>query len=99
MSYYRQPEFYRSFRCMGGKCPGTCCAMWTINWKSEEVERLKNADCSPELRALIDSSFMASKDKDTMWVDLKKRERNEMSVTGRKWFVPHSERAWRGVSF
>lgn len=72
MSYYRQPEFYRSFRCMGGKCPGTCCAMWTINWKSEEVERLKNADCSPELRALIDSSFMASKDKDTMWVDLKK---------------------------
>ena len=57
MSYYRQPEFYRSFRCMGGKCPGTCCAMWVINWRSEEVERLKNAECSPELNALIEKSF------------------------------------------
>lgn len=62
MSYYRQPEFYHDFRCMGGSCPSTCCAVWNIGWKPEEIERLKQADCSPELRSLIDSSFIEDRD-------------------------------------
>lgn len=57
MAYYRQPEFYRSFHCMGGSCPNTCCANWRIDWTKEEVEKLKAADCSPEMRKLIDESF------------------------------------------
>lgn len=61
MSYYRQPEFYHNFRCMGGSCPSTCCAIWVINWKPEEIERLKQADCSPELRSLIDRCFVEDK--------------------------------------
>ncbi|MGN0688389.1 MAG: flagellin lysine-N-methylase [Oscillospiraceae bacterium] len=71
MSYYRQPEFYHNFRCMGGSCPSTCCALWVINWTPEEVDRLKQADCSPELRSLIDSCFVEDKNKpDTMKVSL-----------------------------
>lgn len=57
MAYYRQPAFYRSFKCMGGKCPNSCCAIWTIEWSKKEVERLKAANCSPELRTLVDESF------------------------------------------
>ena len=77
MSYYRQPEFFRDFRCMGGACPSTCCALWNISWKHEEIERLKQADCSPELRAIIDRSFTEYKEnnnQDLMKVDLSNRE-------------------------
>lgn len=73
MAYYRQPEFYRSFKCMGGTCPNSCCAFWRIDWTIKEVEKLKSADCSPELRKLIDESFVPRKDdKDMMSVSLQK---------------------------
>lgn len=59
MAYYRQPEFYRNFKCMGGDCPNSCCAYWRIDWRNSEIEKLKNADCSPELKDLIDKSFQS----------------------------------------
>ena len=27
---YRQPEYNRAFRCLGGACPDTCCRDWEI---------------------------------------------------------------------
>ncbi len=56
--YYRQPEYYGDFKCIGGDCKFTCCAGWNITWNEEEINKVKDApDCSEELRALVDSSF------------------------------------------
>lgn len=66
MAFYKQPEFYRNFKCMGGKCPNSCCAIWRIDWTKKEVENLKAADCSPELRNLIDESFIPREDDENM---------------------------------
>lgn len=35
----------------------SCCMMWRIDWKKDEVEKLKNSECSNKLRTLIENSF------------------------------------------
>ena len=57
LAYFRQPQFYRNFSCMGGECPNSCCINWRIDWTSDSVEKLRKAECSEELRKLIDTSF------------------------------------------
>lgn len=66
MRYFRQPDYYQSFRCMGGKCPNTCCARWSIDWSIDEIEKLKAEDCSPELRKLIEENFIEKENCETM---------------------------------
>lgn len=55
--YYKQPKYYDEFKCIGGACPVTCCGYWRIDWLQEEIERLKEKDCSEEVKSLIDTSF------------------------------------------
>ncbi len=56
--YYRQPEYFGDFRCIGGDCKFTCCAGWLITWSDQEIDKVRNAPgCSDELRALLDGSF------------------------------------------
>lgn len=56
--YYRQPEYYRDFRCIGGTCRFSCCVGWNIGWTEEEVAKvLDNPACSDTLRALMQTSF------------------------------------------
>lgn len=55
--YYKQPKYYDEFKCVGGACPVTCCGYWRIDWLQKEIERLKEKDCSEELRNLINTSF------------------------------------------
>lgn len=57
MAYYRQPEYYRSFQCIAGDCPITCCSKWRIDWSPAELDKLRSADCSPKFRDLIENSF------------------------------------------
>lgn len=57
MGYYKQPKYFRNFQCIGGKCPSNCCRFWRIDWDNQEVEKLKSANCSPELKSLIETSF------------------------------------------
>jgi len=58
LMYYRQPEYFGDFHCIGGDCKFTCCAGWMITWSDEEINKVKDAPgCSEELRALLDSSF------------------------------------------
>lgn len=59
MAYYRQPEFFRDFRCLGGDCPYNCCCFWRIVWTKEEYEKLKSSECSSELRELIEIGFVS----------------------------------------
>lgn len=56
--YYRQPRYYGDFRCVGSDCLDNCCFGWRIDWKKEEVEKLKSAEnMSPELKKLVEESF------------------------------------------
>ena len=56
--YYRQPEYYRNFKCIGGTCRFSCCVGWNIGWTEDEVARiLNNPDCSDSLRSLTENSF------------------------------------------
>lgn len=65
--YYRQPEYFGDFKCIGGGCTFSCCAGWKITWSEAEINKVKDApDCSDELRALLDSSF-SKKDDEVMY--------------------------------
>lgn len=66
--FYKQPRYYSDFSCMGGSCPMSCCLVWRVDWKRDEVEKLKNAECSDELRTLIDNSFVQFKDNSEKFV-------------------------------
>lgn len=59
--YYRQPRYYSTFQCIGSDCHDNCCYGWNIDWKKGEVEKLKNTpNISPELRELVDKTFVWS---------------------------------------
>lgn len=60
--FFRQPRYYSKFSCIGGSCPMSCCLIWRVDWTRTEVEKLKNAECSEQLRTLIDNSFLQYKD-------------------------------------
>ncbi len=56
--YYRQPEYYRDFHCIGSPCRFSCCIGWNISWTEDEVKRvLDNPACSDTLRSLMETSF------------------------------------------
>lgn len=71
--FFRQPRYYNDFACIGGSCPTSCCFQWRVDWTKEEVEKLKNADCSEHLRELIDSSFAENDEKYKIVMDEKNR--------------------------
>lgn len=57
--FYRQPRYYNQFACIGSECSANCCYGWRINWKGDEVDKIKNAPgCSPELKEKIENSFV-----------------------------------------
>ena len=59
--YFRQPQYFKNFYCIGDKCGDNCCYGWRINWTKEELDKLKNApNCSDELKELIEKSFAPS---------------------------------------
>lgn len=55
--YISEPAYYKKFVCLGGECPVSCCCGWRIDWKNDEVEKLKKTECSPELSELVNTSF------------------------------------------
>ena len=75
-SFFRQPRYYNDFQCIGGSCPVSCCVMWDVDWTEPEIEKLKNAECSEQLRNLADNSFRPIEDKPGIFrviMDSKKR--------------------------
>ncbi len=66
--YYRQPNYFGEFRCIGSACQDNCCRDWRIDWKKEEIDKLKTAEnLSPELKELIEKSFAPNKTSDKMY--------------------------------
>ncbi len=57
--YYKQPRYFSSFQCIGGDCPNNCCYGWVIFWKKGEIDKMLSAEnISPELRKLVETSFI-----------------------------------------
>lgn len=66
--YYRQPRYYGDFHCIGNACKDNCCWGWRIDWKKEEIDKLKTAEnCSSELKELIDKSFVPHEAQEGMY--------------------------------
>ncbi len=66
--YYRQPNYFGEFRCIGSGCPDNCCYDWRIDWKKEEIDKLKTSEnCSPELKEIIEKSFVPNEAFDGMY--------------------------------
>lgn len=75
--HYIQPRYYKNFTCIGPDCPMNCCFGWRIDWKKDEVEKLKSAECSDELKELVNKTFVkASEDSEDYIVDFKFGENN-----------------------
>ena len=51
------PSYINDFKCIGKECELHCCQVWGIDWYVSEVERIKNSDCSQELKDLVARSF------------------------------------------
>ncbi len=51
------PSYINDFKCIGKDCELHCCQVWGIDWYVSEVERIKNSDCSQELKELVAHSF------------------------------------------
>lgn len=69
--YYRQPRYFGDFKCIGGTCTNSCCLGWRIDWTREEIDKVLNApECSDELKALVDRSFVKLEDSDIHIVTL-----------------------------
>ena len=52
---------YDEFSCTGPECGDSCCKHWRIFLTKREYLDYKKLDCSPELRAVIDSAFKRTK--------------------------------------
>lgn len=48
---------YDEFACIGPECEDSCCKHWRIFLTKREYLDYKKLDCSPELRAVMDSAF------------------------------------------
>ena len=67
--YYRQPKYYGEFRCIGSECVHTCCYGWNIDWKKEEVDKVKNTpNISPELKELVERSFIPLRNDENVFI-------------------------------
>lgn len=72
--YYRQPQYFKDFRCIGSDCHDNCCNGWRINWTEKEVDKLKNAEnISHELKEIVETYFIDEKIKNAYKVQFDER--------------------------
>ena len=68
--YYRQPQYYSVFRCIGGDCSASCCNNWRIVWSYQEYDKLINAPMSDEWRKKIENGFEKDEKKGKLTIKL-----------------------------
>lgn len=54
-------NYYDEFACTGPECEDNCCKHWSIFLTKREYLDYKKMDCSPELKAVINSAFKRNK--------------------------------------
>ena len=50
-----KPTFYKTFKCIAGDCPDSCCQGWEVDSDSDSLEYYKTLDNSLEIKKRIDS--------------------------------------------
>ena len=50
-----KPTFYKTFKCIAGDCPYSCCQGWEVDADSDSLEYYKTLDNSLEIKKRIDS--------------------------------------------
>ncbi len=50
-------KYFDEFRCIGPKCPDSCCKNWSISLSKREYLNYKKMDCSSELKTVISKAF------------------------------------------
>ena len=55
--YYKQPNYYKNFHCLGGDCILSCCREWDINWRKTEYEKLLSDNYSEDLNSNPEKYF------------------------------------------
>ena len=50
-----KPTFYKTFKCIAGDCPDSCCQGWEVDADSDSLEYYKTIDNSLEIKKRIDS--------------------------------------------
>lgn len=50
-----KPTFYKTFNCIAGDCPDSCCQGWEVDADSDSLEYYKTLDNSLEIKKRIDS--------------------------------------------
>lgn len=50
-----KPTFYKTFKCIAGECPDSCCQGWEVDADSDSLEYYKTLDNSLEIKRRIDS--------------------------------------------
>ena len=54
-------SYYDEFACTGPECDDSCCKHWLIYLTKREYLNFKKMDCSPQLKAVINSAFKKEK--------------------------------------
>ena len=76
-------NYYDEFACTGPECEDTCCQHWKIFLTKSEYMNFKKMDCSPELRATLDSSFKRVKTgNETQYAKVEFREDGKCPLFG-----------------
>lgn len=68
--YYKQPKYFDRFKCIGGKCPESCCDGWSIHWVTREVEKIKNENTDNELSERINNRFKETDNENLFCISL-----------------------------
>ena len=50
-----KPTFYKTFKCIAGDCPDSCCQGWEVDADSDSLEYYKTLDNSLEIKKRIDT--------------------------------------------
>lgn len=50
-----KPTFYKTFKCIAGDCPDSCCQGWEVDADSDSLEYYKTLDNSLDIKKRIDS--------------------------------------------
>ena len=76
-------SYYDEFACTGPECEDTCCKDWLIFLTKREYLDFKKLDCSPELKAVINSAFKRTKlDNDSRYAQVNLREDGTCPILG-----------------
>lgn len=75
--------YYDEFSCIGGACPDSCCKDWGILLTKREYLDYKKAECSSELKAVIDNAFVRTRDSNELrYAAMKLRENGDCPFWG-----------------